>query len=45
RRPGDVACIYADPSRAETQLGWRATRDLETICADAWRWQQAGGRY
>lgn len=45
RRPGDVACIYADPSRAETQLGWRATRDLEAICADAWRWQQSGGRY
>lgn len=45
RRPGDVACYYADPSRAQTQLGWRATRDLEVICADAWRWQQAGGRY
>jgi hypothetical protein len=26
-------------------LGWRATRGLEVICADAWRWQRSGGRY
>jgi UDP-glucose 4-epimerase len=45
RRSGDVACVYADASRAETTLGWRATRDLDAICADAWRWQQAGGRF
>lgn len=45
RRPGDVACCYADASRAETMLAWRARRDLDAICADAWRWQQAGGRY
>jgi len=45
RRPGDVACYYADPSRANALLGWRATRDLDAICADAWRWQQAGGAY
>ncbi|CAG0950832.1 UDP-glucose 4-epimerase [Burkholderiales bacterium] len=42
RRPGDVACYYADPSRAEAMLGWRAMRDLDTICADAWRWQRTG---
>ena len=24
---------------------WRATRDIDVICADAWRWQQNGGRY
>lgn len=40
RRPGDVAACYADPASAETLLGWRATRDLDTMCADAWRWQQ-----
>ncbi len=39
RRPGDVAACYADPSRAEAELGWRATRDLAAMCADAWRWQ------
>ena len=45
RRPGDVACYYADAERAATVLGWRAQRDLDVICADAWRWQKAGGRY
>jgi UDP-glucose 4-epimerase len=45
RRPGDVACVYADPARANALLGWRATRGLDAICADAWRWQRSGGRY
>jgi UDP-glucose 4-epimerase len=45
RRAGDVAEVYADPSRAQQALGWRATRDLAAICEDAWRWQQSGGRY
>jgi len=44
RRPGDVASCFADPARANARLGWRARRDLATICADAWRWQLAGGR-
>ncbi len=39
RRPGDVATSYADPSKAEQELGWRAVRDIEEMCADAWRWQ------
>jgi len=39
RRAGDVAQCYADPSLASTLLGWRATRSLEDMCADAWRWQ------
>jgi UDP-glucose 4-epimerase len=39
RRPGDVAESVADPAEAERRLGWRAERDLATICADAWRWQ------
>ncbi len=38
RRPGDVACYYADPARANALLGWRAWRDLDEICVDAWRW-------
>ncbi|MEO8848589.1 MAG: UDP-glucose 4-epimerase GalE [Casimicrobiaceae bacterium] len=44
RRAGDVACYYADVALAERVLGWRALRDLDSICADAWRWQQRGGR-
>jgi len=45
RRPGDVASVYADATRAAELLGWRARRDLDQICADAWHWQQTGGRY
>lgn len=39
RRPGDVAACYADPSKAAAELGWKATRDVNDMCADAWRWQ------
>ena len=39
RRPGDAAACYADPSKAERELNWKATRDLETMCRDAWNWQ------
>ena len=39
RRPGDVAASYADPTRAETELGWRATRTVDDMCVDTWRWQ------
>jgi UDP-glucose 4-epimerase len=45
RRPGDVAAVYVDPGRTAEVIGWRATRDLDAICADAWRWQKSGGRY
>ncbi|MFZ5578254.1 MAG: UDP-glucose 4-epimerase GalE [Pseudomonadota bacterium] len=40
RRPGDIAECWADPSAARELLGWSAKRGLDTICADAWRWQQ-----
>lgn len=40
RRPGDVAACWADPSRAAHLLGWRAQRSVQTMCEDAWRWQQ-----
>jgi UDP-glucose 4-epimerase len=39
RRPGDVAHCYADVTRAEQVLGWRAKRDIDDMCRDAWRWQ------
>lgn len=45
RRAGDVAAYYADVTRATTLLQWKTARDLEAICADAWRWQKNGGRY
>ena len=45
RRPGDVAAYYADPARAQKVLWWKTTRELDAICADAWRWQKNGGRY
>jgi len=44
RRPGDVAIYYADPARANALLGWRARRDLDAICVDAWRWRNAAMR-
>ncbi len=43
RRPGDIAQCWADASLAQELLGWRATRDLETMCSDAWRWQRSVG--
>jgi len=39
RRPGDIAASYADVARARAQLGWQATRDLDAMCRDSWRWQ------
>ncbi len=39
RRAGDLAAYYADPRLARELLGWQATRDLHTMCADTWRWQ------
>ncbi len=39
RRPGDVAACYADASLAQELLGWRASRDVQAMCADSWRWQ------
>ena len=39
RRAGDIAACYANPALAQEVLGWQAKRDLQTMCADAWRWQ------
>lgn len=39
RRPGDIAACYADPSKAERELDWRAAFGVERMCEDAWRWQ------
>ncbi|MFM0694613.1 UDP-glucose 4-epimerase GalE [Paraburkholderia graminis] len=39
RRPGDVACCFANPAAADRLLGWRAQYGIERMCADHWRWQ------
>ena len=44
RRPGDVAAYWADGSRAEQLLGWKAKRDVDQMCADVWRWQNGEAR-
>jgi UDP-glucose 4-epimerase len=41
RRPGDIAEAWADPSLARKLLGWTATRTVDEMCADSWRWQSA----
>jgi len=39
RRQGDIAECWADASVANTKLGWSASRDVDEMCADTWRWQ------
>lgn len=39
RRPGDIAQCWADPSLAMKEMGWKAQKGLEEMCADSWRWQ------
>jgi UDP-glucose 4-epimerase len=40
RRSGDVAVCYAATDLAAKHLGgWRAAKNLETMCRDHWRWQ------
>lgn len=38
RRPGDVACSYAEVSQARALLGWGAVRNLKNMCETSWRW-------
>ena len=39
RRPGDVAACYADPTKANEELGWKAEKNIVDMCVDVWRWQ------
>ena len=41
RRPGDVDAVYASPDKARSLLRWEATRDLDDMCRDSWRWQSS----
>ena len=36
RRSGDIAACYADPSYAYEKLGWKATKDINDMCKDAY---------
>lgn len=45
RRAGDVAQSYADPQKAERELGWKATRSIEEMCADSWRWHSGNATH
>lgn len=40
RRPGDPDEVYADASKANTVLGWKAEHSVEEMCEDTWRWQK-----
>lgn len=40
RRSGDIAACYADPSKAEKELGWKALRTIDEMCRDTWKWQK-----
>lgn len=40
RRKGDVAVCYANPTLAWKELGWKAEKTLEDMCADAYKWQK-----
>lgn len=40
RRPGDIDVNYADPSKAEKLLGWKAEKSLEDMCRDSWNFQR-----
>ncbi|RZC32658.1 UDP-glucose 4-epimerase [Asbolus verrucosus] len=40
RREGDVATSYADPSLARKELHWQATKGIDEMCRDTWKWQK-----
>ncbi len=40
RRPGDLATCFADPTKAEQELGWKAELDINDMVRDAWKFEQ-----
>lgn len=40
RRPGDIPVCYADASKAERELGWKAERKIEEMCKDTWHFAE-----
>ncbi len=41
RREGDIEQVWADPTKANKVLGWKAQATVEETLLSAWRWQQA----
>ncbi len=39
RRPGDIEQIWADPTLANRELGWKAQSSLEETILSAWKWE------
>lgn len=37
RRPGDLAIVICDPSKAERELGWKAEKDVLSMATDLWK--------
>lgn len=44
RRAGDLACYFADPSKAKKEIGWEAKKDIEDMCRDSWNFVKKSGR-
>merc|ERR1711865_1066543 len=44
RRPGDLGCVVADATKAQNELGWKATRTIDDIMRSAWKWQSENPR-
>ncbi len=40
RRAGDIPACYANPAKAEKELGWKAQNGIREMCEDSWRWQK-----
>ena len=40
RRAGDVAACYAKADKAATDMGWKATQGLHSMCTSIWRFQK-----
>jgi len=39
RRPGDVAELWSDPTKAWNEMGWKAELGIDEMCASSWKWQ------
>ena len=44
RGVGDIAVCFADSNKANSELGWKAEKGLDEMCADLWRWQSQNPR-
>jgi UDP-glucose 4-epimerase len=40
RRPGDIATVFADASKAERELGWKAGKGIKDMVRDSWNFER-----